>query len=79
LLDSAEGEYRALVPDINLGRDKLDGCDVARHARENDPAFPVVYISGDSAEDWASKGVPKHHAGQALERLPNWSSLLPSL
>jgi DNA-binding response OmpR family regulator len=58
LLDSAAGKYRALVTDINLGRDKLDGWDVARHAREIDPEFPVVYMSGDSAEDWASKGVP---------------------
>ncbi|MGB8607540.1 response regulator [Bradyrhizobium sp.] len=58
LLDSAEGKYRALVTDINLGREKLDGWEVARHAREIDPAFPVVYMSGDSAEDWASMGVP---------------------
>jgi DNA-binding response OmpR family regulator len=58
LLDSDHGKYRALVTDINLGRDKLDGWEVARHAREADPAFPVVYMSGDSAEDWASKGVP---------------------
>lgn len=58
LLDSAERSYRALVTDINLGRDKLDGWEVARHAREIDPAFPVIYMSGDSAEDWASKGVP---------------------
>jgi DNA-binding response OmpR family regulator len=58
LLDSAERGYRALVTDINLGRDKLDGWEVARHAREIDPAFPVVYMSGDRAEDWASKGVP---------------------
>ena|SRR5450631_3325695 len=58
LLDSSEGKFRALVTDINLGRDKLSGWEVARHAREIDPAFPVVYTSGDSAEDWASKGVP---------------------
>jgi DNA-binding response OmpR family regulator len=58
LLDSAERGYRALVTDINLGRDKLDGWEVARHAREIDPEFPVVCMSGDSAEDWASKGVP---------------------
>lgn len=31
---------------------------MARHAREIDPAFAVVYMSGDSTEDWASKGVP---------------------
>ena len=58
LLEAADGKYRALVTDINLGRDKLEGWEVARRAREIDPLFPVVYISGDSAEDWASKGVP---------------------
>jgi DNA-binding response OmpR family regulator len=51
-------EYRALVTDINLGRDQVDGWEIARHAREIDPEFPVVYMSGDSAEDWSSKGVP---------------------
>jgi CheY-like chemotaxis protein len=58
LLAGADGKFRALVTDINLGRDTLDGWEVARHAREIDPAFPVVYMSGDSAGDWASKGVP---------------------
>jgi DNA-binding response OmpR family regulator len=58
LLDTSEGKYRALVTDINLGRDKIDGWDVARHAREIDPAFPVIYMSGRDAGDWASKGVP---------------------
>jgi len=58
LLDASEGKYRALVTDINLGRDKIDGWAVARHAREIDPNFPVVYMSGKDADDWASKGVP---------------------
>ena len=58
LLDASDGKYRALVTDIGLGRDKMDGWEVAKHAREINPEFPVVYMSGDSAEDWASKGVP---------------------
>ena len=58
LLNAGDGKYRALVTDINLGRDKMDGWEVARHAREINPEFPVVYMSGDSASDWASKGVP---------------------
>jgi len=58
LLNTADGKYRALVTDINLGRDKMDGWEVAKHAREIKPEFPVVYMSGDSAADWASKGVP---------------------
>jgi DNA-binding response OmpR family regulator len=57
LLQSNKGKYRALVTDINLiGR--IDGWEIAKHAREIDPAFPVVYMSGARAEDWASKGVP---------------------
>jgi DNA-binding response OmpR family regulator len=58
LLDASEGKYRALVTDINLGSGKVDGWDVARHAREIDPVFPVVYMSGKDADEWASKGVP---------------------
>jgi len=58
LLDASERKFRALVTDINLGREKIDGWDVARHAREIDPDFPVVYMSGQDAGDWASKGVP---------------------
>jgi DNA-binding response OmpR family regulator len=58
LLDASEGKYRALVTDINLGRDTIDGWDVARHAREIDPHFPVIYMSGKDADEWASKGVP---------------------
>jgi DNA-binding response OmpR family regulator len=58
LLDRADGKYRALVTDINLGRGQPGGWEVGRHAREINPEFPVVYMSGDSAEEWASKGVP---------------------
>ena len=58
LLDQPERKYRALVTDINLGPNKIDGWDVARRAREIDPNFPVVYMSGKDADDWASKGVP---------------------
>jgi DNA-binding response OmpR family regulator len=58
LLDTADGKYRALVTDINLGRDRMSGWDVARRAREIDAKFPVVYMSGESAEDWSARGVP---------------------
>jgi DNA-binding response OmpR family regulator len=57
LLIGKKTNYRALVTDINL-LDRLDGWEVARRAREIDPAFPVVYMSGQHAEEWASKGVP---------------------
>ncbi|EJN15812.1 response regulator with CheY-like receiver, AAA-type ATPase, and DNA-binding domains [Bradyrhizobium sp. YR681] len=58
LLDVAGGKYRALVTDINLRDGGVDGWHVARHAREIDPDFPVVYMSGKDADDWASQGVP---------------------
>ena len=58
LLDASDGKYLALVTDINLEPGKLAGWDVARRAREITPSFPVVYMSGDSAEEWASQGVP---------------------
>ena len=57
LLKGRINNYRALVTDISL-RGRIDGWEVARQAREIDPQFPVVYISGASADDWASKGVP---------------------
>jgi CheY-like chemotaxis protein len=58
LLDASDGKYRALVTDINLGTSGITGWDVARHAREINPSFCVVYMSGDSAADWASQGIP---------------------
>jgi CheY-like chemotaxis protein len=57
LLQGHTGKYRALVTDINL-QGKMDGWEVAQHAREIEPDFPVVYMSGNAAADWTSKGVP---------------------
>ena len=57
LLIGNKGQYQALVTDIGL-RGRFDGWEVARRAREIDPGFPIVYMSGQHAEDWASKGVP---------------------
>jgi DNA-binding response OmpR family regulator len=49
--------YRALVADIKL-LGKLDGWEVAKRAREIDPAFPIIYITAGHANLWASRGVP---------------------
>jgi DNA-binding response OmpR family regulator len=49
--------YCALVTDINL-LGKFNGWEVARAAREVDPNFPVVYISGAAAHEWPAQGVP---------------------
>lgn len=57
LLKGRSSNYRALVTDIGL-RGTMDGWEVARQAREIDPEFPVVYMSGKSAEDWPVRGVP---------------------
>jgi len=57
LLKGMKNQYRALVTDISL-RGKMDGWEVAKQAREINPEFPVVYISGKSAAEWPSKGVP---------------------
>jgi CheY-like chemotaxis protein len=54
-----------LLTDIRLPG-SVDGWDVARRARELFPGLPVVYASGDSANDWAQEGVP----GSVMLRKP---------
>lgn len=58
LLLASEKNIRALVTDINLGH-ALSGWEIAQHAREINPDLPVVYMTGDSADEWASRGVPQ--------------------
>jgi DNA-binding response OmpR family regulator len=57
LLKGNRGKYRALVTDISL-LGSTDGWEVARQAREIDPAFPVIYMTGAAADQWPSLGVP---------------------
>lgn len=56
-LEAHNGQYRALVTDIEL-KGKMDGWEFAQHAREIQPEFPIVYMSGAAAAEWTSKGVP---------------------
>ena len=49
--------YKALVTDVGL-KGRLSGWEIAAQIREADPSFPIVYMSGAHAEEWASKGVP---------------------
>ena len=49
--------YKALVTDVSL-KGRLNGWEVASRIREIDAGFPIVYMSGASADDWAFKGVP---------------------
>lgn len=57
LLRGNRNHYRALVTDINL-LGTIDGWEVAKQAREVNPAFPIVYMTGAAADEWASHGVP---------------------
>ena len=36
----------------------MNGWQVAKAAREINPAFPIVYMTGAAAGDWPSHGVP---------------------
>lgn len=56
-LSSRDPPVSALVTDIRLGPG-ADGWAVAKRARELIPGVPVVYMSGDSAAEWTSMGVP---------------------
>lgn len=57
LLKGNRDHYRALVSDINL-KGRMDGWEVAKQAREIDPAFPIIYMTGAAADEWPSHGVP---------------------
>ena len=57
-LEAEPTSVQALITDINLGRGMLTGWDVARRARELNPAIPVVYMTGDSGAEWSANGVP---------------------
>ena len=57
MLDAEGASYRALITDVNLPG-TLTGWDVARHAREANDLLPVVYMTGASAHEWGSRGVP---------------------
>jgi DNA-binding NtrC family response regulator len=57
LLNGKGANYCALVTDINL-KGRMSGWEVAKHAREIDPTFPIVYMTGAAGGEWASHGVP---------------------
>jgi CheY-like chemotaxis protein len=58
LIDEHKEDLAGLVTDIRLGGE-VDGWAVARSAREQKPDLAVIYMTGDSAADWAAQGVPK--------------------
>jgi DNA-binding response OmpR family regulator len=57
LLKGNRRKYQALVADIGL-RGRMSGWEVATHARQIDPEFPVLYITGAYAHQWTLRGVP---------------------
>jgi DNA-binding response OmpR family regulator len=56
-LDADAERFRAVLSDIRLGEGP-DGWEIGRRVRELVPHMPVLYMSGDSAHEWKSKGVP---------------------
>lgn len=64
-LADSEQEVSALITDIRLGNGP-DGWRLACQARANRPALPILYVTGDSAHEWSSRGVP----GSALLQKP---------
>jgi CheY-like chemotaxis protein len=56
-LENDPHRFHAIVTDIRMPG-KLTGWDVAHRARQLVPTIPIVYMSGDSAKDWAANGVP---------------------
>jgi CheY-like chemotaxis protein len=57
VLEEQIDELSGLITDIHLGAGAT-GWDVARHARELKADLPVVYMTADSAGEWAAQGVP---------------------
>jgi hypothetical protein len=80
LLNGETASFRALVTDVNL-RGTMSGWDLAQIARERDPAFPIVYMTGTTAADWARFGVPiafcspsRLHRLSSLPLFPSFST-----
>jgi DNA-binding response OmpR family regulator len=56
-LEADATRFRAVITDIKFGAGP-NGWEVGRRAREIIADMPVVYMSGDSAHEWTSQGVP---------------------
>ena len=57
ILEEQADSIRGLVTDVNRGKG-MTGFDLGRRARELLPELPVLYVTGDSVEEWPSQGVP---------------------
>ncbi|AMJ61061.1 response regulator [Bosea sp. PAMC 26642] len=56
-LEKDASRFKGVLTDIRLGQGP-SGWDVGQRARELVAEMPLVYMSGDSSGEWASKGVP---------------------
>jgi CheY-like chemotaxis protein len=56
-LEEDSARFCALLTDIRMPG-KANGWDAARRARQLQPILPIVYMTGDSAEQWRAQGVP---------------------
>jgi DNA-binding response OmpR family regulator len=58
ILEERYTDFAGFVTDIKLGKGP-DGWQLAHRARELSPSISIIYATGDSAVDWAVKGVPQ--------------------
>ncbi|MBO6767391.1 MAG: response regulator [Erythrobacter sp.] len=58
LIDTHADNIGILLTDIRLGEGPC-GWDVARHARSQLEDLPIVFVSGDSADDWSEEGIER--------------------
>ncbi|NLR97426.1 response regulator [Rhizobium sp. P38BS-XIX] len=56
-LEEDSARFCALITDVRMPGEE-NGWDLARRARELQPLMPVIYMTGDSAKEWAAQGVP---------------------
>jgi CheY-like chemotaxis protein len=56
-LNESVDQISGLITDVRMGEGP-SGWDVARHARALKPQLPVVYATGQTADEWAAEGVP---------------------
>lgn len=57
-LEKSPTGFQVLVTDIRVGAPP-NGWAVAHAARKLNPAIGVIYITGDSMQDWNDNGVPE--------------------
>lgn len=57
MIESGVVKYSALLTDVSI-RGSMKGWEIARLVRQIDPAFPIIYMTGVAADEWASEGVP---------------------